>query len=105
MTHSVFSPPRHLVVSSSDINSDGVLDEQELEALFTKEVSILEAMGAEDAQVSNVSPRDPSTPLRSPWMCVQGENYNSRQPLRQKEAARSGRVSQGLMGVEVVCVC
>ncbi|KAF3814819.1 hypothetical protein GH733_017095 [Mirounga leonina] len=30
-------PPRYLV-SPSDINSDGVLDEQELEALFTKEL-------------------------------------------------------------------
>lgn len=29
-----------------DINSDGVLDEQELEALFTKEVSVLEAFWA-----------------------------------------------------------
>ncbi|KAB0400469.1 hypothetical protein E2I00_006462, partial [Balaenoptera physalus] len=48
--------PRMVPVESQDpdINSDGVLDEQELEALFTKEVSILEAMGAEDAQLEKV---------------------------------------------------
>lgn len=39
----MLSPPRSLVVSLHlNINSDGVLDEQELEALFTKEVSVLE---------------------------------------------------------------
>lgn len=38
----------------SDINSDGVLDEQELEALFTKEVSVPEALAAGDAQISHV---------------------------------------------------
>lgn len=54
--HSVLSLPRYLVVSPSDINSDGVLDEQELEALFTKEVSALEAMCARDAQRSYPSP-------------------------------------------------
>lgn len=57
LTNLVLSPPRYLVVSPSDINSDGVLDEQELEALFTKEVSILEAIGAGDAQTSHMSPQ------------------------------------------------
>lgn len=56
LTHSVLSPPRSLVVSSSDINSDGVLDEQELEALFTKEVSVLEAVGEKDAYINHMSP-------------------------------------------------
>lgn len=52
----MLSPPRNLVVSSSDINSDGVLDEQELEALFTKEVSVLEAVGEKDAHINHMSP-------------------------------------------------
>lgn len=60
--HSVLSPPRYLVVCPSDINSDGVLDEQELEALFTKEVSTLEATRARDAQSSY-------TPPRGAWWC------------------------------------
>lgn len=37
-----------------DINSDGVLDEQELEALFTKEVSVLEAFWARHTLASLV---------------------------------------------------
>lgn len=51
----MLSPPRNLV-SFSDINSDGVLDEQELEALFTKEVSILEAVDEKEAHINHMSP-------------------------------------------------
>lgn len=36
-----------------DINSDGVLDEQELEALFTKEVSVPEAFWARHTLASH----------------------------------------------------
>lgn len=68
LTHPVLCPPRYLLIFPSDINSDGVLDEQELEALFTKEVSILEALGTEDAQISHVSPRIPlKTTPSNPW--------------------------------------
>lgn len=47
----------------SDINSDGVLDEQELEALFTKEVSIL---GVVDTRCPDQL-RAPQVPLG--WGC------------------------------------
>lgn len=69
--HPVLGHLRYLAISfPSDINSDGVLDEQELEALFTKEVSVLEASGTwRDSQISHLFP--PCSLLKCPWMGAQ----------------------------------
>ena len=93
LTHPILSPPRYIVVFPSDINSDGVLDEQELEALFTKEVSILEAMGAEAAHISCASPHRSSLGVNS------GESTTPSSLWGKHRLPGEARCPQGLLGV------
>jgi hypothetical protein len=100
----VHCPQRYLVSPASDINSDGVLDEQELEALFTKEVSVLEAMGSWDTHISHVTFWGILLVTVGPPRWGVQEKLQLPAALGTKKTCWSVHKSQSLLGVELQCV-